>query len=191
MHGIRKGETEKMSRETMQWLNTYCLIGMVEKYGTFWHFDEDLQGAESNHYDGPIPLDDVKRRLFNWEPVEGSIAVTFEVDGNKEVVVDEERKAIVRPDTGDVFGVFKSGYQIHSYNEWLYDTIATILDDDELIISSAGLLRKGAQAWIQVETPETVKTPEGVEFRPHILGWTSLDGSLATGFGQSVINYWL
>jgi len=56
-------------------------------------------------------------------------------------------------------GVFTDGYVMHPYEEWLLTTVANILDDD-LSISSAGLLREGAVAWVEVSVPEAVTTPE-------------------------------
>ena len=55
-------------------------------------------------------------------------------------------------------------------------------------IGSAGLLKGGAVAWVSVEVPETITTPEGVEFRPNLLACTSHDGSLATTFQRVVTN---
>lgn len=170
-----------MSQESSFWLNNYTLIGFGR---TAWHFNEDEQGSESNHYPGAIPAEDVKRRLFYWEPVEAKLQIVFP-DGSE--ITDSERKAIVRPDTKDIFGIFKNGYQIHGYVESLMNEIENIIDDT-IQIGSAGLLRKGAQAWVQVEADKNWVTPEGVEFRPHILAATSLDGSLATTYGRSVVN---
>ena len=81
--------------------------------------------------------------------------------------------------------MFKSGYQGHQYSEWLLENVATIIDDD-LGIWSAGLLRNRAQAWVSVEVPESITTPEGVEFRPNLLATTSFDGSLATTYKRVV-----
>jgi phage/plasmid-like protein (TIGR03299 family) len=65
------------------------------------------------------------------------------------------------------------------------NNVASILDDD-LSIGSAGLLKNGAQAWVSVEVPENITTPEGVEFRPNLLACTSLDGSIATTYKRTV-----
>jgi phage/plasmid-like protein (TIGR03299 family) len=85
------------------------------------------------------------------------------------------------------FQALLDGYEIHQYREWLLDTVAAILDDD-LSIGSAGLLKGGAVAWVSVEVPDTITTPEGVEFRPNLLACTSHDGSLATTFQRVVTN---
>jgi phage/plasmid-like protein (TIGR03299 family) len=76
---------------------------------------------------------------------------------------------------------------VHQFREWLLDTVGSILDD-ELAVGSAGLLRGGAVAWVSVEVPETITTPEGVDFRPNLLACTSHDGSLATTFQRVVTN---
>lgn len=167
-----------MSRETMSWLNLNTLIGYTDKRGNAWHYRQELQGIESNHYSGPVPADDVLRRLFNFRVVESPMFVRTETGEYAEI---PGRKAMMRSDNGIVLGVFKSGYQGHQYDEWLLENVANILDD-ELGIGSAGLLRQGGQAWVSVEMPENIQTPEGVEFRPNLLATTSFDGTLATTY---------
>ena len=169
-----------MSRESGEWLNTNTLIGYTDERGNAWHYRIELQGLESNHYAGPIPVDDVLRRLFNFEVRDQAIYVLTD-QGYVEI---PGRKAMVTSDTEDVLGIFKGGYQGHQYQEWLLENIATVLDDagDQLGIGSAGLLRNRAQAWVSIEVPENVMTPEGVEFRPNLLACTSFDGSLATTY---------
>lgn len=167
-----------MSRETMSWLNLNTLIGHTDKRGNAWHYRQELQGIESNHYSGPVPADDVLRRLFNFRVVESPMFVRTETGEYAEI---PGRKAMMRSDNGIVLGVFKSGYQGHQYDEWLLENVANILDD-QLGIGSAGLLRQGGQAWVSVEMPENIQTPEGVEFRPNLLATTSFDGTLATTY---------
>jgi phage/plasmid-like protein (TIGR03299 family) len=190
-----------MSQETATWLNTMTLIGNTAKRGHAWHYRAEEQGDESNHYEFSIPVDDVKRRLFGWQAEPRRVAVefpaTFETmthlgdDGQPlRWVVQTREQAIAANDTydqaePDVLGQFKTGYKIHDYGQWLVDNVGTILDDD-LAISSAGLLRNRAQAWVEVSVPDTIKTPEGVEFRPNLLAATSLDGSIATTYSRTV-----
>lgn len=177
-----------MSTETLNWLNTRTLIGFTESRGNAWHYRAEKQGDQSNHYPGAIPLDDVERRLFDWEAVEGPVTTVIPSPLGDVTIADETRKATVRPpgalyagDPGGILGVFKSGYTIHQYREWLTRQVGLILDDD-LSIGSAGLLREGAVAWVQVEVPDSIMTPSGVEFRPNLLAATSLDGSLSTTY---------
>ncbi len=175
-----------MSQETSQWLNNNVLVGFTEKRGNAWHYRKSDQGTEPNHYTGAVPVEDVRRRLFNWSPVEAPITVTvpdaITADGVTQgfTVTDPERKAILHPVTHDIFGIFKSGYVIHDYDEWLTGKVETILDE-KLPIGSAGLLKKGAVGWVQIELMETFNHA-GVEFRPNLTATTSLDGSLATTY---------
>ena len=173
-----------MSKETAAWLNANTLIGFTDKRGTAWHYRSDLQGAESNHYPGPVPVEDVKRRLFDWEAVSSPVYVESPLGG---LVQAPGRQAILRSDNGHLMGLFTDGYEPHPYVEWLVNTIGTLLDDD-LSIGSAGLLKNGAVAWVSVEVPENIVTPEGVEFRPNLFGATSFDGSLSTTFKRAVTN---
>lgn len=170
-----------MSQETSQWLNTMTLIGFTDKRGNAWHYSEGLQGDEPNHYPGAIPMDDVRRRLFDFT-VEPQPIYILTDHGYVEV---EGRKAQVTSDTEDVLGIFKDGYQGHDYTEWLLDNVGTILGDG-LAIASAGLLRNRAQAWVQVELEDNATAAGGFEFRPFITAYTSFDGSLATGYGRGV-----
>jgi phage/plasmid-like protein (TIGR03299 family) len=173
-----------MSRETMEWLNTMTLIGFTSKRGNAWHYRAEDQGDESNHYPDAVPVDDVVRRLFNFEVSDAPLCYRDPTSKTPRYVTIPGRKAMVTSDTGDVLGVFKDGYQGHSYREWLIDSVATILDDD-VQIGSAGLLRNRAQAWVSVEVPESF-THSGVDYRPHLLAATSYDGSLATSFGRKI-----
>jgi phage/plasmid-like protein (TIGR03299 family) len=177
-----------MSAEKLTTLNTSTLIGFADKRGHAWHYRADLQGDESNHYPGAIPVEDVRRRLFYWDAVEGELTATALTPDGVVTTRDEQRKAIMHPITGRVFGVFgKESYKMHQFNRWLLDEVAVIVDD-ELSIGSAGVLKEGAVAWVSIEVPDTITTPEGVAFRPNLLATTAHDGSLATTFKRVVTN---
>ena len=178
-----------MSAETSTWLNTNTLIGFTAKRGNAWHYRADDQGEESNHYVGAIPVEDVTRRLFDTVTVvSGSVESTVITADGVTRFTDPSSQSLWRLETGHRFGTFKLGYKIHDYQEWLLKNVATLLDDD-LAIGSAGLLRGGGLAWVQVEVPETIDTPEGVSFRPFLSAATSLDGSLSSTYqcGAQVI----
>ena len=137
------------------------------------------------------------RRLFHWTAQEVPLFHSVPCAGNLSGVsrIDEkgrayqlrpvpETKAIRRSDTNEVLGIFKEGYQPHQPGAWLLGNVANLLSD-ELGIGSAGLLRGGAQAWVQVEVPDNISTPEGVTFRPNLLAATSFDGSLSTTYRRT------
>jgi phage/plasmid-like protein (TIGR03299 family) len=187
-----------MSKETLTHLNTQTLIGHTDARGTAWHYRAELQGNESNHYPGEIPVDDVASRLFDWDAQSRPLAVERPADAFTMTHLDaggcpamwvpvDGRQAIVRSDRSDghVMGIFTDAYEPHPYRTWLLDTVANLLDDD-LSISSAGVLREGAIAWVEVSVPEAITTPEGVEFRPNLLATTTFDGSLATTYKRTV-----
>ena len=171
-----------MSRETDLWLNRNTLIGFTLKRGNAWHYKASLQGTESNHYPGAIPIGDVERRLFNFtvEPTEVYIRLSA-LGEPVRVKAVPDKKAWVTDDTNDVLGIFSDGYLGHQYNEWLLENVATILNE-ELAIGSAGLLQNRGKAWVQVEVENNFETPEGVIFRPNLLAGTSFNGTLATSY---------
>lgn len=181
LHCSHYNREVRMSRESSWWLNNMVLVGFTDKRGPAWHYRVEDQGEESNHYPGGIPVEDVQRRLFNFK-VEDQAVYILTDSGFQEI---PRRKAMVTSDDQTVLGIFKESYRGHDYNEWLVDTVASILDDD-LSIGSAMLLRNRGQACVSVEMPENITTPEGVEFRPWIGAWTSYDGSLATTFKAHV-----
>lgn len=177
-----------MSLETSTWLNNMALIGFTERRGKAWHYRAVDQGTEPNHYTGAIPVEAVRRRLFNFEFAEGSVTSEYFGGNGFTTIHDKTRKTIIRPagafgveDQGEILGIFKSGYQIHQYDEWLIKNVQTILDDG-LQIGSAGLLKNGAIAWVQVELPDTIETPQGVAFRPFLSAATSVDGHLSSTY---------
>jgi phage/plasmid-like protein (TIGR03299 family) len=185
----------KLSAETTTWLRNNIVVGFTEKRGNAWWNSRGANGTDdqgrSNHFEGPVPVEIVRERLFNWQgerlPIYAGIPASMDENGvtAPQFVEIPGRVAIARSDNGLVMGIFKDGYVIHQYSEWLMDSIATILDDD-LQIGSAGLLRGGAVGWVSVEVPENIVTPEGVEFRPNLFGVTSMDGTMATMFKRAV-----
>lgn len=168
-----------MSRETSAWLNQNVLIGFTDKRGKAWHYRASDQGVEPNHYPGPIPVADVKRRLFDWTAEPEPIVVRGKVVPNQ--------IAITASDNDEVLGIHRAGYGIHQYHDWLVDRVSFMIDDT-LQVGSAGLLRGRSQAWVSIEVPDTITTPEGVAFRPNLIACTSHDGSLKTRYKRVVTN---
>jgi phage/plasmid-like protein (TIGR03299 family) len=187
-----------MGMEDMDWYNNMILVGNTNIRGNAWHYREDLQGDEPNHYPGFIPVDDVIRRLFNFDFVEAQTCYLYpgKVDGAiTHLSIGDEwysvvrstqgRKGMLTSDTQEDIGSFKAGYRGHAYQEWLIDKVAALLSKNghELGIGSAGLLQQRGQAWVSIETDETITTPEGVTYLPFISAMTSFNGTLATGYG--------
>jgi phage/plasmid-like protein (TIGR03299 family) len=176
-----------MSRETAETLNTKTLIGNVANRGyNAWHYRAELQGEESNHYDGAIPIADVERRLFDFDAVEQPVFVGIrDAYGNVIRYVEQtDRKAIVRNDNHHVMGLFKDTYAIHQYKQWLIDNVSTLIDNKVLGVDSAGVLRDGAIAWVAIASPDNLQTSAGFPVRPYILATTSHNGTIATTYKQ-------
>lgn len=183
-----------MSRETMEYLNGGNIL--VGHGVTPWWFDASLVDASNSPlYAGAIPVGDVQRRLFEWQGAPRRVAV--EVPATLESMthlsdqgepmrwdVQLDRQAITRSDTHAVLGLFKDGYQPHQYGEWLVNAVSNLIGDT-LGIESAGLLKRGAIAWVHVSTPQSVTNPQGVAFRPRLLCTTSFDGSVATSYKRT------
>jgi phage/plasmid-like protein (TIGR03299 family) len=185
-----------MSAETMLHLNTNVLVGNTDARGNAWHWRADLQGMESNHYTGAIPVADVVRRLFNWKAESRRVAVEVPADFDTMTHLNDngmpmrwdvqtERQAITHGQTHQTFELFKAGYAMHQYEEWLLQYVSNMLGDS-LGVSSAGLLKGGAIAWVEVSVPDSINTPQGVTFRPNLLATTSFDGSCATTYKRTL-----
>lgn len=168
-----------MSTESSSWLNRNVLVGFTNKRGVAWHYRKSDQGDESNHYPDAIPLQDVERRLFDWQPIEGSVQAVFAGPQGPLVATAPRYKAILRSDTRAVLGIVSPTYTIHDYSSWLLQNVSALLGSAG--IGSAGLLAGGAKAWVQVEVPESCQVAD-VIFRPFLTATTSLDGSMATTY---------
>ena len=109
----------------MRDLQFNTLIGMVEERGPAWHKRDDLLRnsdgsiAEDNHYPRFIPVEDVRRRLFHWNPMTVPVAYlvpcdvaeadVIRKDGTpcKVVETQAERVGVLRDDNQYDLGVFK------------------------------------------------------------------------------------
>lgn len=181
-----------MSRETYEWLNNNILVGFTAKRGHAWHYKADLQGDEPNHYEGAIPVEDIRRRLFAWSantsevfvkvPATADNATGINDDGTPyRLVAVTDKRAIVHSGDDTVFGIFSDGYRTHQYADWLVTNLANIVDDS-INFGSAGILKGGAVAFVTLEMPESVTALEGFEVRPHLMATTSHNGQLATTY---------
>ena len=167
-----------MSTESLKWLNSQILVGFTDTRKPWW-YEAEMQGDEPTIYSGAVPLEDVKRRIFDWEAVRCAIKV--DLPDRSDVLVPN-MYAIVNNKNGHVFKIASKDYVIHQYQDWLVKKVATLLDNGNLQIGSAGLLRKGAGAFVSVETPENVKTRSGMEIKSKLLAASSHDSKLASTY---------
>lgn len=178
-----------MTKETLDWLADNSLIGFTEKRGNAWW---DARGGVNtegvpNHFEGPVPIERVEQ-LLEFELVKADLTATYlDEEGVTDVRISG-RQAVVRKDTGAVFGVFSDGYKIHPPKEWCVANLDLILDGG-LQVGSAISLRGGARVAVQAELEETREAAEGVKHRPFLTAATSHDGSLATTYltGTTVV----
>jgi phage/plasmid-like protein (TIGR03299 family) len=178
-----RAEYAKLTDQDVAFLNQFALIGFTDQRGFAWHYDETLQGAESNHYPGAIPVEDVLRRLFAWHAVE--VEQTYDFKGQRLVA---PKKAFIADDNGQYFNDFKSAV-IHQYDEWLVNKVAALLNGGTgLGIASAALIKNRAAAFVQIQLPETISTTVGFDFRPLLGAHTALDGSLASTYNRGFIS---
>ena len=169
-----------MSRETKLHLNTQVLRGFNDLYGPAWHRDLELinsLGMEDNHYPGAIPIPDLYRRLFNFAMEPRPVMI----DTRAGLTTVDGQIAWVRNDTEAVMGIHSDSYNgaDNQFADWCIRNIEQVVDDT-IQVSSAGLLKGGAVAWVQIQRPENIITPEGVIIRPFIMATTSYDGSIAS-----------
>ncbi len=168
-----------MSEESLRWLNNQILVGFTEKNGKPWWFRQDVQGDEPSIYPGPVPSEDVLRRLFSWDAEKWPV-VLQQPNGNS--IPLERQVAIVHGETGHMFRVGSPRYVIHQYRDWLLDVASHIFGTNELHIGSAGLLRRGAGAFITIERPEAVVSRSGMELKSRLLAATSHDSKIASTY---------
>lgn len=140
---------------------------------------------EAHTYEGAVPREDALA-LLSFPVVEGSVHSVVITDDGVDDIIDETRKSIIRLDTRDTFGIFKTGYKPHLYPQWLVENVDLLLDGG-LAIGTVALTNGGARAILQAEMPEdriaTAPGAQPVPNRPHISAMTSLDGSIATTYG--------
>lgn len=167
-----------MSRETLNWLNNNTLIGFGRKA---WHFSQNEQGAEPNHYDGAIPVEDVRRRLFGWEAI--PVELSYQFGGVARPA--SAKLGYAHSVTGDLLGVHSRKYAAHQFQDSLLGGVVKILGNG-LGIESAGLLAKGAVGWVSVSLPDTstVQLGEGanVEYLTRLLAFGSHNGTFPTSY---------
>lgn len=183
-----------MSRESLEWLNTMTRIGDTDQRGNAWHY----RSGATNHFPGAVPVEEVRKLILPYEPIEQPIFVKVPVDEDdifhgydkandtwyRFQQVDRFKAIAAKEKPGFVHAVPSGDYQIHPYGEWLVNNVQNIIDDD-VHISSAGLLDSGAIAWVEISISET-QTIADFPYRPHLLASTSVNGKYKTTYGRKV-----
>jgi phage/plasmid-like protein (TIGR03299 family) len=186
------------SKQDVGELNLWTLIGCTDERGNAWHRRDDLQGAEDNHYSGFIPVEDVTRRLFFWNPEKLVVAYLRPCDlgeadyirsdgvAVKVIETQSDRVGVVRSDTNHDMGVFKSG-AVHPPYQTTLIREAERLTGTTLGISTAGLIQKGNRAWVEFSMQETLHdSKSGFDYRPNMLKADSMDGTLSLTTGLTI-----
>lgn len=159
--------------------STATLAGFMNGRRWIGHADE------RHTFDGAVPRQ-AALDMLSFPVGEGVVKSTILTPDGVLEVEDPTRKSIVRLDTMDTFGIFKQGYKLHNYGEWLVDNVDLLLDGG-LEIGTVALTKGGARALLQAELPDSraAEAPgaEPVPHRPHITAATSMDGSIATTYG--------
>jgi phage/plasmid-like protein (TIGR03299 family) len=169
-----------MSRETQLWLENNLVIGDTDIRGeAWWYRGVDRADGTSNHFPGAIPWEVVRGLILPFEPIEQPLYImlpdgTFHLVPNFKGVASEN-------DPTELHAVHSDEYAKHPFSKWLLDDVYTLVDG-EVHASSAGLLQKGAVAWVELSVAATM-IMEGFEFRPHLLCSTSVNGRYQTTYG--------
>jgi phage/plasmid-like protein (TIGR03299 family) len=167
----------KMSDESFPWLAENVVAGFSQTRRPWWADYAERQGYSPHLYPGAVPMEEVTRLLASWSPREESL---YTAD-MKEVTT---HKLITASDDGSHLAVVGIDRATHSYRDWLTGTVTECVGDDAQV-SSAGLLKGRAQAWVQIERPETAVGPDGILFSPYVTLSTSLDSSLSSQINQN------
>lgn len=155
--------------------------GFTGKRGMPWWYQSGM-GMESNLYDGAIPFADCESH-FGFSVIDTPVYVMTQ-GGVMEV---PGKRAWLREDTNDVFGIHSATYNGHSYSEWLLKHVMALVGGSA-DVANIGLLNKGAVAFVQIEMPESVTADGGVSIRPFILATTSFDATIATTYKTGFTN---
>jgi phage/plasmid-like protein (TIGR03299 family) len=166
-----------MSKETYEWLSKNVLAGFAETRRPWWANGAASEGHTLNLFPGAVPMDEVMNLIASWEPITESLYTA-----DMELVTTH--KLVRASDSKEHIAVIGADAATHTYREWLTGTVTEVVGDDAQV-SSSGLLRNRAQAWVQIERPETAVGPDGIQFSPYVVLSTSLDGSLASQINQN------
>jgi phage/plasmid-like protein (TIGR03299 family) len=188
-----------MTAQTYNWLARNVYAGFADTRRPWWADSAEAEGNELNLFPGAVPMERVYELIASWEPVETTlsdvdldkIVTLYDADMNpvqalraSDISILDSHKGIKASDDGSQLAVVGKDYAVHKYGDWLTGSISEVVGDD-VQVSSAGLLRNRAQAWVQIERPETAVGPDGIKFSPYVVASTSLDYSLVSQVNQN------
>jgi phage/plasmid-like protein (TIGR03299 family) len=172
--------------------------GFVTERPPWWLQLAINEGHTPHTWDGPVPMESVKELLTSWQPeVSGLLdeaaimsAIKFGLEGEDLTrAINSARlgthKLIKASDDHSQLGVVGIDAATHTYGEWLVGTVEEVVRPDELEVSSCGLLKGRAEAWIQIERPESAVGPDGIKFSNYVTLSTSLGGTLPSQINQN------
>lgn len=166
-----------MSAESYLWLATNVLAGFADTRRPWWADAAEEQGYATNLFSAEIPMERVEELLTKWSAYTEPLYTC-----DMEQVATH--KLVRASDTHEHIAVIGIDHAIHSYSDWLTGTVRECVGE-EAQVSSAGLLRNRAQAWVQIERPDSAVGPDGIRFSPYVTCSTSLDGSLKSQINQN------
>lgn len=189
-----------MSQYSYDYLDRHVLAGFAETRRPWWADGAAAGGSVlANLFPGEVPMERVEELLTVWQPY---VMPLYDVDLD---TVHELYDADMRPvqavplsamgaipthklvkasDSHEQIAVIGIDHAIHTYRDWLTGTVRECVGE-EAQVSSAGLLKNRAQAWVQIERPESAVGPDGIKFSPYVTLSTSLDGSLKSQINQN------
>jgi len=189
-----------MSRESYRWLAENVLAGFADTRRPWWADSAESEGWATNLFGKEVPMEKVEQLISSWTPIvaglydidlESRTQTLYDADMNpvqavclSDIEVVKSHKLVKASDTMERMSVVGADYAIHTYREWLTGTVRECVGD-EAQVSSAGLLRNRAQAWVQIERPETAVGPDGILFSPYVTLSTSVDYSLPTQINEN------
>ena len=93
-------------------------------------------------------------------------------------LIDSSHFATVRTDTNEVLGAVGERYNILQ-NQDAFKFFDSIVDRQEAIYETAGVLSKGETTWIAAKLPEHITVLKGDDVELYIVLWNSHDGRTA------------
>jgi phage/plasmid-like protein (TIGR03299 family) len=166
-----------MTTQTQEQIKKYFVSGMEDAHGKPW-WDNPATYNPEHHFPGPIPIEFALK--FFSEQIRRAHVWVEDEDGNP-MPADDFMAAM----TGNtIHEIHKQSFEIHQFDKWLIEGPAQLVNS-HTGISNLGKLNEGAQAWVNISTPEQWKTVQGIDFRPQLLCTTACDGTLASTYAEN------